>query len=794
MLNRFRRLLWPALFLFSQTLVAQNYNFQLRSHLPYPAGLSNLWGYVDDAANEYALVGADNGLSIVDVTNPDNAVQKFLVPTASSAWHEIKTWNKHAYVTNEGGGGLLIVDLSLLPDTVTYHYFTGQQFKTAHTIWIDEHGVMYLMGYNLTTDVPNNQRGAIMFDLTADPDNPQFIATYNGAYIHDGFVRGDTMWASEINNGQLSVFDVTDKTNFQQLALLTTPLAFTHNAWPTSDNHYLFTTDEKPNSTLTSYDVSNLNNITELDRLQSNPGSNSVVHNAHLLNNDFAAVSYYKDGTIIVDVSQPDNMIQVGAYDTSPLAGPGYEGNWGVYPYLPSGNWVLSDIDSGLFVVSPTLQKAARLQGVVTDSVTNIPVNNVLVSVTGTNNNERTGLDGVYKTGNAAGGTYLITYVVGGYAARTISVDLYNDSIVDLNVKLVPLQGFPLVIQTVDAATNTPTGASQVSITDYGLYQYNVTSDTNGQATVPTVYASEYDAVAGAWGYRTALVDLGNVNSSTGTVTVPLVKGYYDDFYFDFGWTHTQTASTGHWERGVPVGTEFTDNVTYNPGSDVIGDIGAACYVTGNGGGAASDDDVDGGEVVLTSPVFDLTGYIDPYVRYTRWFANGGGNGGAVNDSFVVKLANGTTTATLETVTAQQNANELSTWVTKTFRVSDFLSPSAGMQIRFRAVDASPGHLVEAGVDVFEVLNADQLSVLPTPAHNDWLLYPNPANDRLQILHNGNVAAGSYKLVSVTGSVILSGPLDPTSTSIDIQQLASGYYFIVVKTQNGRAVLHFIKH
>ena len=66
------------------------------------------------------------------------------------------------------------------------------------------------------------------------------------------------------------------------------------------------------NSFLTSYDVSDPSNINELDKIQSNAGSGSIVHNTHIINvngNDFAVTSWYRDGSTITDVSRPHNMI-----------------------------------------------------------------------------------------------------------------------------------------------------------------------------------------------------------------------------------------------------------------------------------------------------------------------------------------------------------------------------------------------------------------------------------------------------------------------------------------------------
>ena len=54
----------------------------------------------------------------------------------------------------------------------------------------------------------------------------------------------------------------------------------------------------------------------------------------------------------IDDVTQP---FRAGYYDTSTSHTnySGYTGCWGVYPFLPSGNIIASDIENGLFVLRP---------------------------------------------------------------------------------------------------------------------------------------------------------------------------------------------------------------------------------------------------------------------------------------------------------------------------------------------------------------------------------------------------------------------------------------------------------
>ena len=98
-----------------------------------------------------------------------------------------------------------------------------------------------------------------------------------------------------------------------------------------------FTTGYKSSAYLTVYDISDVNNIQEVDRIQSNPGSNSIPHNT-FVDGNFLITSYYRDGTVVQDITHPNYMIQVGYFDSYSGGGNGFDGCWGTNPYLPSGN------------------------------------------------------------------------------------------------------------------------------------------------------------------------------------------------------------------------------------------------------------------------------------------------------------------------------------------------------------------------------------------------------------------------------------------------------------------------
>lgn len=425
-----------------------NMNVQFRSQLGYGTSvdLSNIWGYVDSLGNEYALVGTQTGLSIVDVSNPAAPVQRYFIPGTNSFWREVQTWGKYAYVTTEGCcNGLQIVNLSNLPGPVTSKFWTGSgavagQVTRIHSIHIRS-GFAYLNG-------PQLFGGAALIVSLADPWNPVYIANTamafsgNSRYVHDCYVQNDTLYGAHIYGGFFSIINVTNKSNPVLIATQNTPSNFTHNAWM-SDNgtRVLFTTDEVSNSFLASYDVSNPSNIVALDRLQGIPGSGSIIHNTYI-RNSFAVNSYYKDGITIVDVARPENMVTVGRYDTYPQgSGNGFNGAWGVYPYLPSGNILVSDIDNGLFVLTPSYVRACYLEGTVTDACSNLPLSNVNVVITGGSHHaELSKLNGTYKTGTAVAGSYTVTFSKSGYTAKTLqNISLQNGVLTALNVKLSPV-------------------------------------------------------------------------------------------------------------------------------------------------------------------------------------------------------------------------------------------------------------------------------------------------------------------------------------------------------------------
>lgn len=784
--------LLPTFILSVHTLFAQDYNIQLRSTLDFPGQtLANICGYAQ-GGREYALVGASQGLAIVEVTNPDVPQLLVQLPGPNNLWKEIKTYQHYAYVTSEGGQGIHVVDLSQLPNPQPNNYFyTGDgaiqgQLNAIHSLHIDTTaGFLYAYGGPLFNG------GAKIFDLKPDPYHPVYLGKFDQLdYIHDGYVDNDTLYACHINDGILSITDLHDKNNPQILGTIETPARFTHNSWLLSDHKHILTTDEKVPSFVTAYDISDPSDIQEVDRIATTPdGLSSIGHNTHVLN-DWAITSWYVDGVTLVDAHRPTNLIQTGRYDT--YAGEGqFDGCWGVYPFLPSGNLLATNIPNigvnatgKLFILTPTYVRACYLEGNVTSSCTNQGLKDVDIVI---NSNDPLAFtlsknDGSFKTGQPTPGAFTVTVSKPGFITQNFNVNLTPGAVTELNVNLVPESAFSITGTVLDALTGQPLPNVPVVLNSQ-IETYNRQTDAAGQFSLTCATGGEYQVSADAWGYLPTTFNL----NAGGSAVISLQPGYYDDFAFDLGWTNTFTSPTGHWVRGNPIGTTF-ENGYSNPEDDSNLDGNEECFVTGNGGGDAGSDDVDGGSVTLISPVMKLAAYDEAVLSFQYWFLNDGGSGGiGPNDHFKVEVSNG-----LDTVIIFADSISVAEWRSSgDIFLSEFVNLTDNMQIRFIADDVNPGHLVEAAVDIFQVVPSN---ILGSGEANDInasiQIAPNPSASSFTLRYEWpGVQDMTLEVRNALGQVVWTQQMGTEKGAVECGAgWPAGLYFASVRNAEQRSI------
>jgi len=162
------------------------------------------------------------------------------------------------------------------------------------------------------------------------------------------------------------------------------------------------------------------------------------------------------------------------------------------------------------------------------------------------------------------------------------------------------------------------------------------------------------------------------------------------------GWTvvNDVALTAGAWEVAEPNGTVTGGGVQAAPDDDAEGTTKVKAFVTENGlpGGGSGASDVDGGPTDLISPPISLIN-TDGLVTYSRWFYT------SDNDEMVVSVSNdGSNWVDVETVTGVQNS-----WQVASFRVGDYVTPNATVQVRFRVSDSPNNSVTEGGVDLFRV-------------------------------------------------------------------------------------------
>ena len=324
------------------------------------------WGYAA-GGREYALLGIETGTSIIDVTDPTNPVEITFIPSAEIRLKDIKTYQTYAYVVTDGvANGIQIIDLSDLPNSaVQVGFYT--ELIASHNIFIDEAaGIMYAEGE--IESIPNSK--PIRVISLADPLNPVEIHGFGntaegGQNAHDFYAKDNLLYVAEGANQSVAFYDMTIPTAPVLLSRFVLPGGgFVHSAWPSDDGDFLMTTEETPGKTVKLWDITDLNNpILKGDYL----ATNQIAHNVHLRGN-FAYISHYTDGLRIVNISDPLNIVEAGFYDTFPGGSLGaFDGAWGVYALLPSGNIIISDTATGLYLFS--------FQGPPDVSITSIPQN-----------------------------------------------------------------------------------------------------------------------------------------------------------------------------------------------------------------------------------------------------------------------------------------------------------------------------------------------------------------------------------------------------------------------------------
>ncbi len=342
--------------------------------------VNDIWGWTDpESGIEYAIVGRTNGTSFVDISDPHNPVYVGDLPATPGSriaiWRDMKVYRNHVYVVADGAGehGVQVLDLTELrafsgePITFdeTFHY---DGIHSAHNIVINEEtGFAYTVGNSGGGETCGG--GLHILNLST-PSRPVFDGCFadpetgrrRTGYSHDAqcvIYQGPDVehQGREIcfgsNETALSIADVTDKAAPRTISSASYPkVAYAHQGWLTEDHRYFYMNDEgdEPQGLVEGtrtlvWDVQDLDDpilVTEYIA-----ATTATDHNLYIVGNTMYQ-SNYDAGLRILDITDPENPVEIGFFDTSP-----YEGgaSWSNYPFFESGVIAVTGTGDGLFLL-----------------------------------------------------------------------------------------------------------------------------------------------------------------------------------------------------------------------------------------------------------------------------------------------------------------------------------------------------------------------------------------------------------------------------------------------------------
>ncbi len=347
---------------------------------------NDVWGWTDPGTGrEIVLVGMSDQTAFVDITNPGQPAYLGRLPmhegARASTWRDMKVYRDHAFIVSDGAGqhGMQVFDLTRLrgldgSSPVTFdedaHY---DEIASAHNIVINEEtGFAYSVGSSGGGETCGG--GLHMIDIR-EPTSPTFAGCFQDmttgrqrtGYSHDAqcvVYHGpdEDYQGREIclgsNETALSIADVTDKSNPVAVAMASYPnVGYSHQGWLSEDHAYFFMGDELDetggavtNTRTLIWDLADLDDPVLAREYMAE--TRATDHNLYILGNTMYQ-SNYKSGLRVYDVSDPQNPVLTGHFDTVPYGGDdaSMTGSWSNYPYFESGVVVVTSGREGLFLV-----------------------------------------------------------------------------------------------------------------------------------------------------------------------------------------------------------------------------------------------------------------------------------------------------------------------------------------------------------------------------------------------------------------------------------------------------------
>jgi len=406
-----------------------NHNYEDNPNFPHYRGI---WGFSVES-EEYALLTDVNGLHIINVTDAKMpTLVKFIELEHLMYERSVRdvdiyiddtTNSVYAYVAAQNYyevGRLHVINVTEIlqlddedNDNFDEYVVNRGAMEYGHTVTIGN-GLLLLNTAN-NAEEPGIF-GCRLYDLVVDPWDPPLVGIYTAGECHDTSLHrlrvdddedrlvlisadgNDGRWrfidvqlliedyqtwtqSNEISKRD-SIFDEDEDDNYYEsprnVILGQTPpnpffYEYAHSQALDEDTMLLYVFEENNEYDVSIYDLTTLNSPVLVKTLKQDlTRHDAVVHNGHLLkyvDRTYLAIAYYSAGFRVWDVTNIDDIQEVGHFDTiqnlddNNIIDPDdvfndldefYDNPWGawnLYAGLPSGHLLVSDLQQGLYIL-----------------------------------------------------------------------------------------------------------------------------------------------------------------------------------------------------------------------------------------------------------------------------------------------------------------------------------------------------------------------------------------------------------------------------------------------------------
>lgn len=252
---------------------------------------TNLQGYGNDLKldGNYAFIAANNGLNIIDITNPKNPS---LITTYDTKGFCLKLKIRGDYLYLANGGNFEIIDISNKKDPI----LIGSQNKngiSCHDLALDGDYV-----YILNSDKP------CVLDVS-NPENIIYVSNFNFISLTKKIkIYKNFMYLANDYNG-IQIANIEDLNNIYLLSEM--DLGIIINDIDIKNNTLFAAAN---NMGIKAIDISNPKVPKEISSLNLDGISKSIK-----IDGNYAFIAAYKGGVKIVDIRDPNNLQEIGTYD-----------------------------------------------------------------------------------------------------------------------------------------------------------------------------------------------------------------------------------------------------------------------------------------------------------------------------------------------------------------------------------------------------------------------------------------------------------------------------------------------